>query len=105
MKKAGVVTICKEAVDESFGPAVQILAVQQYLKKYDIDAETIVDNNNKRNVLQNILRVLDELKKGKDGIKFVLTKIKGTITTKGINIDNEMVNELIKKEKNHTKSI
>lgn len=100
MKKAGVITIVKDAVDESFGPAVQILAVQKYLKKYDIEAETIIDNNNRRNFIQNVFRGLDEFKNGKGGLKLVLLKL-GIISNgdKAKTRDKALVEKLIKERR------
>lgn len=72
--KAGIITIVKNAVDESFGPAMQIYAVQQILRDYGIEPETIVDETVKRSFSEKILRGMDEFTKGPQAIKFIIQK-------------------------------
>lgn len=98
MKRAGVITIVKDAVDESFGPAVQILAVQKYLKNYNINAEAIVDEHNRKNFVESVLRTIDELKNGRNGIKFIRTKLK-FLSNKRKNMNTEYNQNLIHKRK------
>lgn len=75
MDKAAIITIVKNAVDESFGPAMQIFAVQEVLRTYyDLEPETIVDSNAHRTILETLARGFDELSKGPSAIKFIFQK-------------------------------
>lgn len=72
--RVGIVTIVNNAVDESFGPAMQIFAVQQFWRQRGYNAETIPDPGARRTALEKVLRGYDELKKGPSAISFILDK-------------------------------
>ena len=105
MKKAGVITIVKDAVDESFGPATQILAVQKYLKNYDIEAEAIIDEHNTTNIFGKILRVVDEIKNGKNGFELIRLKIKQKYSKSKLNTKDEIKELIDNRRKSYKKFI
>lgn len=99
MKRALVITLVKDALDESFGPAMQIFATQHVLQDYAVKAETMVDANCKRTFFEKLFRGLDELRSGVTGVKHILNKIgRNSPQAKSIGITS-CEKKLIKKRK------
>lgn len=106
MGKVGIVTIVKNAIDESFGPAMQIFAVQEVIRSYGFEPETIVDETCKRSIIQQLLRGLDELKKGPKAINYIWQKAVSRSPTKASYGTNDVEKKLIQaRRKNYAKFI
>ena len=106
MKKIGIITIVKNAVDESFGPAMQIFAVQEVIRSYGFEPETIVDETCKRNLIQQVLRGLDEIKKGPESISYIWRKAVSHSPAKASYGTNDIQKKLIQaRRENYAKFI
>ncbi len=106
MGKVGIVTIVKNAVDESFGPSMQIFAVQEVVRSYGFEPETIVDETCKRNLIQQVLRGLDEIKKGPESISYIWRKAVSHSPKKASYGTNDIQKKLIQERReNYSKFI